>query len=108
MKSAKLFALVLVTVPDRATGRRLAAAILKDRLAACVNLIPGVESHYWWQGGIESGNEFLLLIKTKRARLAALEKCVLREHPYETPEFLVQALETGAPGYVDWMRDSMA
>ena len=103
MKSAKRFAMVLVTVPDRKTGRRLVGVILRDRLAACVNLVAGVESHYRWKGRLECGREFLLMVKTTRTRLAALEKCVLREHPYETPEFLVLRLESGSKEYLNWV-----
>src|SRR5688572_17125579 len=83
------FALVLVTVPDLKTARAIAKACLQYPAAACVNIIPRVESHYWWQGKIERGNELLLLIKTTAARLSALERCVLANHPYDTPEFVV-------------------
>jgi len=107
MKSAKPYALVLVTVPDRKTGRRLAKSILTHRLAACVNLVPGVESHYWWQGQLETGREFLLVIKTKRLRLAKLESAVQREHPYDTPEFLVLPLDSGSKSYLNWLEDSL-
>jgi len=68
MKSAAAFALVLVTAPNLKIARTLARAVLKDKLAACVNLVPQIESHYWWQDKIESGAEVLMLIKTKPAR----------------------------------------
>jgi periplasmic divalent cation tolerance protein len=104
MKSAKQFSLVLVTVPDLKIGRRLAKAILTKRLAACVNLVPKLESHYWWQGKLEVGAEVLLLIKTSRARLPALEKLVLAEHPYDTPEYLVVPLAHGSERYLGWLK----
>lgn len=108
MKSARPYALVLVTAPDLKTARRLARAALKARLIACANLIPRLESHYWWQGKIERGNEVLLLLKTTRARLARLETLILAEHPYDTPEFLVLRLDRGSAKYLSWLQASCA
>ncbi len=96
------FALALVTAPDLKTARRLARVALAARLAACVNLVPGLESHYHWQGRIDSGREVLMIIKTTRKHLAKLEKLVLAEHPYDTPEFIVLALAGGNHRYLDW------
>jgi periplasmic divalent cation tolerance protein len=103
MKSAAGFAVVLVTAPDLKTARRLAKLALQARLIACANLVPKVESHYWWQGKIESGPEVLLVLKTRRSRLALLEKLILEKHPYETPEFLVLPLNAGNQGYLGWL-----
>ena len=103
MKSAAKFAIVLVTAPDLKTARMLAKAALQARLIACANLIPKVESHYWWQGKIESGAEVLLVFKTSKAKLAALEKLMLAKHPYDTPEFLVLPLSAGNERYLDWL-----
>lgn len=106
MKSAKAFSVVLVTAPDLKTARRLARAALSARLIACANLIPNVESHYWWRGKIESGAEVLLALKTRNANLAALEKLVLAKHPYDTPEFVVLPLAAGNQKYLTWLADS--
>jgi len=103
MKSAAKFVIVLVTAPDLETARALARAALSARLIACANLIPKIESHYWWQGKIESGTEVLLVLKTQKSRLRALEKLVLAKHPYDTPEFLVLPLHAGNPGYLNWL-----
>ncbi|HSY42272.1 MAG TPA: divalent-cation tolerance protein CutA [Candidatus Acidoferrum sp.] len=103
MKPASPFVVVLVTAPDLKTARTLTEAALKARLVACVNLIPKVESHYWWQGKIESDIEVLLILKTKKTRLAALEKLILDRHPYETPEFLVLTPSVGSRKYLDWL-----
>ena len=102
------FVLVVVTAPERRTARRLAEGILGARLAACVNLVPKLESHYWWQGKLESANEILLLIKTTRAKLPALEKLVVAEHPYDTPEFLVLPIAGGNRRYLEWLGDAVA
>jgi periplasmic divalent cation tolerance protein len=103
MKSASAFALVLVTAPDLKTARRLAQAALQAKLVACANLVPRIESHYWWQGKIESGAEVLLILKTQKSRLAALEKLVLAKHPYDTPEFVVLAVSGGNQKYLAWL-----
>src|ERR1019366_551126 len=103
MKSAAKFSLVLVTAPDLKTARALAKAALKAKLIACANLVPKVESHYWWQGKIESGKEVLLILKTTRVALVALENLMLARHPYETPEFLVLPLSAGNKKYLDWL-----
>ncbi len=103
MKSATKFAVVLVTAPDLKTARMLAKAALSARLIACANLVPKIESHYWWQGKIESGAEVLLILKTTKSKLAALEKLVLAKHPYDTLEFLVLPLSAGSQRYLDWL-----
>jgi periplasmic divalent cation tolerance protein len=107
MKREPKFVLVLVTAPDRKTARKLAAAALQAKLIACANLVPGIESHYRWQGKLEKGSEVLLLLKTTAARLAALERLVIAEHPYDTPEFLVLPLARGNRRYLSWLQESV-
>ena len=106
MRSAASFALVLVTAPDLRSARALARAALAARLVACVNLVPRIESHYWWRGKIERGTEVLLVLKTRRSHLATLEKLILKEHPYDTPEFLVLPLASGTRRYLEWLAAS--
>ena len=108
MKSAAKFSIVIVTAPDLKTALSLAKAALKAKLIACANLVPKIESHYWWRGKIESGAEVLLILKTTKAKLAALEKLVLAQHPYETSEFLVLPLRAGNSKYLDWLAASCA
>lgn len=103
MKLATKFTAILVTAPDLKTARALAKAALQARLIACANLIPKIESHYRWQGKIESSAEVLLVLKTRKSRLAALEKLILARHPYDTPEFLVLQLSAGNNKYLDWL-----
>ena len=107
MNNARYFMVVLVTVPDLKTGRRLAQSALRARLAACVSLVPRVESHYWWQGKLEKGAEALMIFKTARRRLAALERHILAHHPYDTPEFVALPLTAGTKRYLDWMAASV-
>jgi len=103
VKSAAAFAIVLVTAPNLKTGRALANAALKAGLIACANLVPGIESHYRWKGKIKSSAEVLMILKTKTSSVAALERLVLAEHPYDTPEFLVLPLKAGNKKYLDWL-----
>jgi periplasmic divalent cation tolerance protein len=106
MKPAAKFVVVLVTAPDLKTARALAKAALSARLIACANLVPKIESHYWWRGKIESSAEVLLVLKTQKSRLAALEKLVLARHPYDTPEFIVLPLSAGNQKYLAWLKES--
>ena len=101
-----IFKIILITAPDLKTARQLARAALAARLIACANLIPKIESHYWWQGKIERGGEVMLMMKTTRDRLGTLEKLILAQHPYTTPEFIVLPVTGGAKGYLDWLAHS--
>ncbi len=101
------FLIAMVTAPDLKTARRLAKACLTERLVACVNLVPGLESHYWWKGRTESGPEVLLLFKTTVRQLAALEAFILEQHPYDTPEFLAFGVESGNAKYLNWLSESV-
>ena len=107
MKSAAQFHIVLVTAPNRKIARRLAKSALQARAAACANLISGVESHYWWKGRVESGAEVLVIFKTIRRHLRQLEKLVLVNHPYDTPEFVVLPLAGGNERYLIWVGRSV-
>jgi periplasmic divalent cation tolerance protein len=73
-----------------------------------VNLLPGLASHYWWQGRLDHSAEVLLLIKTAKRKLAALEKAILTQHPYDTPEIIALPMVAGTPRYLDWMAASIA
>ena len=108
MKSAERFTIVLVTTPDLKTARRLARGALRARLVACANLVPGIESHYWWKGKIETGAEVLCLFKTTRSKLTPFEKYVLENHPYDTPEILAAPLAAGTQRYLQWLGASVS
>jgi periplasmic divalent cation tolerance protein len=107
VKSKTQFALALVTAPDLSTARRLARTALRARLAACANLVPKIESHYWWEGKIERSDEVLLLLKTTTRRLAALEELIVAAHPYDTPEFIVLSITRGNKRYLAWWANSV-
>ena len=96
----------LCTCPDAATAERIAQALVAERLAACVNLLPGVGSVYRWEGRVERAEEVLLLIKTTRARLETLTARVVELHPYELPEVVAVDIAGGLPGYLAWIDDA--
>lgn len=101
------FQIVFVTAPNRTVARKLARAALQAKLAACANLVPGLESHYWWRGKIESSAEVLILFKTVKKNLARLQKLIIDNHPYDTPEFVVVPLAGGSRRYLDWLAASV-
>jgi periplasmic divalent cation tolerance protein len=107
VKNAAKFSVVLVTAPDLKTARSLARAALSARLIACANLLPKLESHYWWRGKIESGREVLLILKTEKSKLPALEKLLMEKHPYDTPEFLALPVGRGSARYLRWLAASV-
>ncbi len=96
---------VLVTVPDEATGLSIAKDLLERRLAACVNRIAGVDSWYRWQGKIERAGEELLIIKAPRAQLDAVVARVRALHSYQVPEVLCLPVIGGNPGYLHWLAE---
>lgn len=97
--------LVLTNVPDRATAQAIAHAVVGQRLAACVNVLPAVTSIYRWQGAVEQASEVTLLIKTTQARYAELEAAIKSAHPYEVPEIIASPIVAGLPAYLDWVAE---
>jgi periplasmic divalent cation tolerance protein len=97
----------MVTCASRAEARKIARAILTKKLAACVNIVNGLESHYWWQGKLESARECLLLIKTTRARQRVVMNAVKAAHSYEVPEVIFVPVEAGERNYLNWLRKSV-
>lgn len=101
--SAEPALLCLATAPDRTVAERIARALVEERLAACVNLLPGVTSVYRWQGAVETAGEVLLLAKTVPAQLEALTARVAELHPYEVPEVIALDVSGGLPAYLQWI-----
>lgn len=95
--------IVFVTHPDKAKAKELTTILVKENLAACVNILPGIESVYQWEGKIESGNEVLLLIKTVASKISNLEKRILELHPYSTPEFVAVPASYVTEKYMAWV-----
>ena len=95
--------LVLTNLPDRAAAERLAALLIEQRLAACVNILAPCRSVYRWKGAVQREEEHPMLIKTTAERYPALEKVLREGHPYELPEIIAVSIERGLPAYLDWV-----
>ena len=100
--------IVLTTIGAGTDATPLARTLVGEQLAACVNLLPVMTSVYRWKGAIEEDREQQLVMKTTRDRLAALEARLRELHPYEVPEFLVLAVESGSEAYMTWVRESVS
>jgi len=94
---------VLITAPDAAAADRLAQGLVSEKLAACVNVVPGVTSHYRWEGKVQKDSELLLVVKTREAKLAELAAWVRARHPYTTPEIIALPIAGGDKEYLDWL-----
>jgi periplasmic divalent cation tolerance protein len=99
--------IVLTTAANREEASHLGRTLVEERLAACVSLIPGVESIYRWKGEVESAAETMLVIKTGTEQVAALEARLRELHSYETPEFLVLQVDAGSQSYLEWLAGSL-
>jgi periplasmic divalent cation tolerance protein len=99
---------VLVTCGSAKEARKIARAVVEKRLAACANILASpVESVYRWKGSVESANEFLLIIKTTKARFPKLKAEVKRLHSYEVPEIIALPIAAGAANYLTWISESV-
>lgn len=99
--------IVFCSVPAPAADR-LARMLVEERLAACVQALPGVRSTYRWDGAVAQADEALLLVKTTADRYAALERALAAHHPYELPEILAVDASAGLPAYLRWLADETA
>ncbi len=100
--------IVFVTVPDLREGSRISKAILTSRLAACVNVIPGIQSMYQWKGKIVQEKEAMLVLKTTRLRYQKLEQKIKQLNPYEVPEIIAIPLIYGLSQYIEWVKREVA
>lgn len=95
--------IVLCTCPDLATAERIAETVVGERLAACVNIVPGLTSIYRWEGQIQRDAELLLLIKTRQEVYPLLEARIRELHPYQIPEIIALPIQIGSAAYLDWI-----
>jgi periplasmic divalent cation tolerance protein len=100
------YRVVLVTCGSIAEARRIGRAVVEKKLAACANIVPGVESIYRWKGKVERARELLVIMKTSETRLRELEREVKRVHSYEVPEFIVLPIVDGSKEYLQWIGEN--
>ena len=101
------YIVVFVTVKSKKEAEKITAVLLRKRLAACVNAVPGIASAYWWKGKIERAKELLLIIKTKKALFKKLTLEVKKVHSYEVPEIISLPLTGGESKYLKWIDQSV-
>ncbi|HEX7045600.1 MAG TPA: divalent-cation tolerance protein CutA [Burkholderiales bacterium] len=95
--------LAFTTCPDAESGRRIARSLVESGLAACVNMLPPMESVYRWKGNIETASEHLLIMKVSRANYGRVEQRIRELHPYELPEIVAVSIDAGLPAYLAWI-----
>ena len=95
--------LVLSTFPDPATAGRIARQLVEEKCAACANLLPPIESIYWWQGKVEEGKETLVLFKTSEDGYERFQSTLRDLHPYDVPEIIALPINRGLPEYLQWV-----
>jgi periplasmic divalent cation tolerance protein len=97
---------VLTTWPDVEKARAAARVLVEEKLVACANIMPGVESIYRWEGKVETSAEVMMVLKTTIARYQMMETRILALHPYEVPEIVVLRVTDGLPKYLRWVESS--
>lgn len=108
MKDGGDFQVVLSTAGSEEEGAQLAKSLVKQKLCACVNLVPGIRSFYRWEGDVHDDAEVLLIIKTTAQKLQALSEHLTENHSYDVPEVLAIAVDKGSASYLDWLAGSCA
>ncbi|MFK5894558.1 MAG: divalent-cation tolerance protein CutA [Pseudomonadota bacterium] len=107
MSEKNTYKLVLCSCPNQEIATTIAENIVAQHLAACINIVPGIKSVYYWQGNVESAEESLMLIKTHQEKLSSLQNTITTMHPYEVPEIISLDISDGLPKYLDWITSSM-
>ncbi|HZQ19587.1 MAG TPA: divalent-cation tolerance protein CutA [Terriglobales bacterium] len=99
--------LVLTTAGGESEAHKIAQQLVERKLAACVNIVPKIQSVYRWQGKVESAEEYLMLIKTTRAHVETVQSALRELHSYDLPELVVVSIEGGSPEYLNWIAESV-
>ena len=100
------YQIIFCTSPNQKTSEIIAHSLVEQKLAACVNILPGLTSIYCWQDQIEHASEQLLMIKTNSIHYAQIEQVIKTLHPYEIPEIIALAIDQGLPAYLDWIHQN--
>ncbi len=101
------YLVALVTAKDNEEAQKISRAILEKRRAACVNIVPAVNSSYWWMDKIESANECMLIIKTEVRMLNSIIEIIKKNHSYSVPEIIALPISGGNPDYLKWIENTL-
>ncbi|MCS7258262.1 MAG: divalent-cation tolerance protein CutA [candidate division WOR-3 bacterium] len=100
--------IIFTSYPNRSSAQKIAKILVKNRLAACVQILGPIESHYWWKTRQEKSKEYLVLIKSTKKKYLEIEKTITDLHPYEIPEIIAVPVSLGFSKYLNWMSDSIS
>jgi periplasmic divalent cation tolerance protein len=103
MENKSIYQLLISTTPNQEIAHKIAQSLLEKHLAACINMLPNIQSVFEWKGEIVTDSEVLLLIKTRRECYPEIEKIFQHSHPYEVPELIALPIEGGLPAYLNWL-----
>jgi periplasmic divalent cation tolerance protein len=101
-----MYLVAFVSAGSKEEAEKIASGLLKEKLAACVNIVKGADSHFWWQGKLDKAKESMLIIKTRKSLFARLVKKVKSLHSYEVPEIIALPIIAGHKPYLDWIDES--
>ncbi len=101
------YSLIFITCPNKIEAKRIACQLLENKLAACVNIVGKIKSLFWWEGKVDKANEVLLIIKSKKSKLAKIIKQVKLLHSYQVPEIIVIPIIGGNKVYLKWIDESI-
>lgn len=102
-----MYLIVLCTCPNNSSANQIAQHLVQEKLAACVNILPGLTSVYSWQGKVESSTEVQLIIKTEAKKFDALSEQINQLHPYDVPEIIALNIQQGDSNYLNWISESL-
>ncbi|TAN59116.1 divalent-cation tolerance protein CutA [bacterium] len=101
-----MYLVAFVSAGSKEEAEKIASGLLKEKLAACVNIVKGADSHFWWQGKLDKAKETLLIVKTKKSLFPGLIKKIKSMHSYEVPEIIALPVVAGHKPYLDWIDES--
>lgn len=99
--------IIYCTCPDNEVAKQISKALVLDKLAACVNILPNITSIYTWQGELQEDQEQLLLIKSRSDKFEALRQVIIKLHPYELPEIIAVSIDNAVPNYLNWINETL-
>ncbi|MCI0415484.1 divalent-cation tolerance protein CutA [bacterium] len=101
------YIVILSTAGNPEEASRIAEKLVSDHLVACVNIVPGIQSIYWWNNGVQKDQEVLMVMKTEKSRYRDVELAIKSLHSYEVPEIISLPLENGSEGYLKWIENTL-